>query len=551
MSSRTRTTWAAASRRASAPPADPGYGKEDQDHPAHKPDPAQGQYAKGDPEAWAEGVHKPPYPQGNAPADPGYGSEDQDHPAHKKMPAVPKEANLKQLVSRKASKCLKVARAMLGPKAKQAAVEDQALDLMDMPEQHLNATYQRLSGGFLADQKSQTACFDDMDPGVDPVLDVPDFDDPVLDPVMDDDGDFDGDFFAGMEDGQVPPAMKQMYAMMRQMQAKLNTLTAKKAEGDEGEEEAPAEDKPEEESGDKKAARSLFASLDTDRDGFIMAEDWSNKAMFAAIDTDADGIVAADEFVAAFGGSQPKQSDAFGHYAELDEDELAMLRALDDGDKQGCGDVMASKKAKKADDEDKSEEDKPEVAGKKAKKAEGEDEDEGESDEDESEVAGKKAKKAEGEDDESDEGDPEDESEAEGDESESAEDEGEDKTAGDESDEGEAESEEDEDSGKEAAAYFDAGGADPMGLSGGDGLTLSAADQQMLDAIFNEGLTASQVPNGETRVEASLKPKPKKAAQGVKTLGNMARTASASAASVDELSKLWETAPDVSKVFNM
>jgi len=43
---RKRTTWAA-DRNASAPPATPGYGTEDQDHPAHQPDPAQAAYAKG------------------------------------------------------------------------------------------------------------------------------------------------------------------------------------------------------------------------------------------------------------------------------------------------------------------------------------------------------------------------------------------------------------------------------------------------------------------------------------------------------------------------
>jgi len=46
---------------------------------------------------------------------------------------------------------------------------------------------------------------------------------------------------------------------------------------------------------------------------------------------------------------------------------------------------------------------------------------------------------------------------------------------------------------------------------------------------------------------AAAAPQPKKASTGVKTLGGMSRTA---AAEVNELEKLWETAPDVSDVFN-
>ena len=133
--SRKRLTWAAeGNRKASAPPATPGYGTEDQDHPAHQQDPAYEAYKKGDPDAWAETPNPPPYPEGNPPADPGYDTEDQDHPAHKVNPRVPKEASLKAQVQKKAGMCVRVARAMLGSKAPTAAVEDQALDLMDLPE---------------------------------------------------------------------------------------------------------------------------------------------------------------------------------------------------------------------------------------------------------------------------------------------------------------------------------------------------------------------------------------------------------------------------------
>ena len=83
MTQRQRMTWAALDREAAAPPATPGYGVEDQDHPAHtQDDPGPHDYENGDTSSWAEDVHPPPYGDSGAPATPGYGVEDQDHPAH-------------------------------------------------------------------------------------------------------------------------------------------------------------------------------------------------------------------------------------------------------------------------------------------------------------------------------------------------------------------------------------------------------------------------------------------------------------------------------------
>ena len=157
--SRTRTTWGG-DRKASAPPATPGYGTEDQGHPAHQPDPAYEEYAKGDPSAWAEDVRQPPYPQGNPPADPGYDVEDQDH-RRTRTPRVPRRRPRAQ-VEKKASKCIRVARVMLGCDATAQMVEDQALDLMDLPEDNLDAMYARMSGGFLAQDEEPEVVDDDI-----------------------------------------------------------------------------------------------------------------------------------------------------------------------------------------------------------------------------------------------------------------------------------------------------------------------------------------------------------------------------------------------------
>ena len=47
---------------------------------------------------------------------------------------------------------------------------------------------------------------------------------------------------------------------------------------------------------------------------------------------------------------------------------------------------------------------------------------------------------------------------------------------------------------------------------------------------------------------ASQRPQPRKASTGIRTVGGMTRSAS-SGGEVDELSRLWESSPDVSKNF--
>lgn len=370
--SRVRTTWATG-RKASAAPATPGYGTEDQGHPAHQADPNYEAYANGNPSSWAEDVRQPPYPQGNPPADPGYDAEDQDHPAHVNPPRVPKEArSLKAMVMAQADKCTKVAKLMLGCGADRSAIEDQALDLMDMPEENLDALYARMGGDFLADDEGE---------------------------VMDENSDADLEALLADAEGddaeeETDPIMARLKAMEEELVAMKKA--AKKAEekeepkedtGDKGEpfggkkappfekKDAPKEEDKKEEDGKddkvaKKAFRTMLASMDTDGDGFLTASDWTgSKAMFAQMDSDCDGVVAVDEAVETFFEDAEEPEAEEGPMAELEfgasdpSDEAGVFSMTSDpmglGDEIGDEDALLAEvfggkvaKAKKSDDDE-------------------------------------------------------------------------------------------------------------------------------------------------------------------------------------------------------
>lgn len=393
---RNRLTWAAG-RKASAPPATPGYDVEDSDHPAHQPDPNADDYENGDTSSWAEDPRQAPYAQGNPPSIPGYDVEDQDHPAYVKQPRVPKAAkSLRDQIKVKASKCLKVARAMLGEFAPDDKIEDQALDLMDLPDEQLTATFNRCSGNPMVADDS----FDDMDA-------------PVTEAELD-------ALLAGDEDLEIEDegksAVEELSARLAAMTQEIEALksgTWKKADqndakGDTLAPDAKDEDEAREEGTAKKAARKFFASMDTDGDGFVLKAEWlGNPAIFKAADKDEDDIVSEDEVVDELTGGKKASDDE-----DVDDEDVEEgKKASDDEDidedveegKKACGDdsemfgliddpmglgdpmditpeddeLLASvfgKAAKKA--EDKEEEDEEvvveEKAGKKAKKSEDE-----------------------------------------------------------------------------------------------------------------------------------------------------------------------------------
>ena len=153
MSNRKRLTWnqkGATEKEASPAPQVPANARtEESDHPAAQEDAAYEKYKSGDPSAWAEDVHPGPYDNSPAPAIPGM-QEPADHPAAK--PGKPMSASdVRKAAEKKAAKCIRVATALIGETNNfeseadhTAAIEDQALDLMDLPDGQLNATLSRL-----------------------------------------------------------------------------------------------------------------------------------------------------------------------------------------------------------------------------------------------------------------------------------------------------------------------------------------------------------------------------------------------------------------------
>ena len=144
-------------RSAAQPPASYGWEPE---HPAHKADPEADAYlidndgngTGSEPSDFAEDVAPGPYAQGPAPS--SYGWEP-DHPAAKAdakgaAPSEKKAAMQRLAAERKAAKCIRIAQAMLGD-VDVDTLEDQAVDLMDLTTNAINATMDRLSAAFLAD----------------------------------------------------------------------------------------------------------------------------------------------------------------------------------------------------------------------------------------------------------------------------------------------------------------------------------------------------------------------------------------------------------------
>lgn len=574
---RQRMTWAALDREAAAAPALPGYGVEDQDHPAHtQDDPEAPDYMIGGPSEFAEDVHPGPYGDSGRPALPGVGVEDQDHPAHQGQ--VGRQANLMNLVRHKAAKALKLAKATLGKQANWAAIEDQAFNFMSMDDSALDASLGRLSGGFLAEEEEPEM--------------VADF---------------------GMEAEEADPVMARLKAMEEEI-ASLRSAgrradqndpvgktlgTSGKSEDEEKKEEVAVSNK----SARAKLAR-LFTACDLDNDGFVTEDDWMGPPeVFASLDTDRDGILAKHEVMAGEIPPQFLENIKKKKDEADDKDDKADDKADDKDEKDEKAEKKAAlakliRQAKKLSEE--IEEDDAKEGGKKAgKKAEDDEEPTDEKVESkkggkkseveekvESKKSGKKAAEDDAEDDEK-EGAKKafghladfDDDELEMlsamnygfDEGETAFDEGEvacgdvmaSKKAEDEEPAAEDEGSEDEgseDSDKEAS--FFATGFDPMGLA--DGTNLTAADKAAFEEVFGKQGAEGEEPDGDEgaepdgdekaekeankRLASLLKPQPRKPSQGVQRVGTQARTASGRN-EVAELSSLWASDPDVSGSF--
>ncbi|OHD24547.1 MAG: hypothetical protein A2Y38_08820 [Spirochaetes bacterium GWB1_59_5] len=609
MTKRQRMTWAADKREAAAPPAIPGYDVEDQDHPAKgQPDPDAHQYENGDTSSWNEDPAPPPYGDSGAPALPGYGVEDQDHPAHRGQ--VGRQANLGELVRRKSAKCLKLARKLLGKNANQACVEDQALDFMDLGDDAIEMALGRAADMLMAEDEPKA-----MD---EPLAE----DEPV------------GGMWAEDEPAEDEPEPKaaedDMAARLSALEAEIRAMRrAASKKGNQNDPNGPTlgasgksaeQEKAEEKAINSKQAAlrpvlAMFDSYDHDRDGFITAAEWKGpRSLFAALDTDKDGIIARfdltksaakkaedDEPEAKDAGKkggkkgekksedeEPEEGESEEHEESesKEEEEAEEAEGDEEKDEKEAGKKGGKKAGKKGDDEEKEAgkkgDDEEKEAGKKGgkkggamppqfkenaqkKKDEAAEKDEKAEDEKKADKKAGKSKKAEDE-KESEDKESEDEKaekKAFGATAELDDEElamlhamqfGQDEEAC-EAEDGLADPVED------FGTYFANGDIDPMGLSDGDGLT--AEDEATFAAIFGksagdeseekeaEDEEKEAEDKKEAEKKAGFKPQPRKAptAAGPKTLGAMSRTASAGRNEIEELSKLWTSAPDVKGAF--
>ena len=159
---RRRLTWNG--RNASAPPAMPGY-QEPSIHPAAYPDPEADAYENGDTSAWAEDPHPGPYTNPMHPALPGteapMGHPATD-PAHYFPAGVSKQASrqIRAAMEAKAARCIRIAQSMLGRKASVSAIEDQALDLMNLTERQIQAALSRLADDGMSQDVSTESSMD-------------------------------------------------------------------------------------------------------------------------------------------------------------------------------------------------------------------------------------------------------------------------------------------------------------------------------------------------------------------------------------------------------
>ena len=258
-------------RHAANAPALPGYGDEDQDHPAHMgDDPGAGDHIIGDTSDFGEGIHMPPYDEGSAPALPGYGDEDQDHPARKKA---------MQDIRRLAKKALRLAQAEAQAKGKTAspqALEQRGCQIMaTLTESEMDERLFTASGGFLDDDimgmSDDEDLFDDIDDDIMGMGDDEDLFDDIDDDIM------------GMT--------RQAHARIASM-AKLITKLSSQLD-DHRTRTASTKDP---------YARLIEASFqisDKDADGIVEDTEWIlPSSIFAHLDTDGDGFITKRDVMA-------------------------------------------------------------------------------------------------------------------------------------------------------------------------------------------------------------------------------------------------------------
>lgn len=272
MTTRQRTTWNKQSNISPAPQL-PGYGKEDEQHPAFqkgKPTPT------GTPSGWAEDVNREQVKDPNPPQLPGYDKEDQDHPAHERKPRMPmanedamkREAAMKAATV-KAAKCVDLLEADPKFRAKAASqqnpesyLEKVALDMMkEITDSELDHRYRHLMAALGSVEAADSFLGEE---------DEDDEDRTASDDEDPDDDDDDDDSYDDDDDDDEDEAMSKM--------ASTNRLAAVENFG-----------------------LRLFKAMDSLDIGFLTKDQWTgSKKLFAALDHDNDGIIEASEFASLF-----------------------------------------------------------------------------------------------------------------------------------------------------------------------------------------------------------------------------------------------------------
>ena len=532
--SKSRMTSARKSRVRKATSSVPGYdnlGWDHFGHPASAEQPDLEEY--GIDSDFGEGVRKGPYEDSPAPA--SY-SWEPDHPAHSKKA-------LKSAMERKAAKCIRIAESRLGKFASQREIEDLALRFMDLPNSVINSRVASIEDPMAEEIDAMHDMYaEDIDPMAEEVEGMMYAEDPMAeevegmmyaeDPMADlmyDDMDDDMGMMADLMDDSMDDSMDMMADLMDDsMDDSMDMMTDLMDDSIDDDMDMMA-DLMDDDMGDSidddmgMMAESLFA----------MEHDAMEHGMFASIDepvaddmgdimadlfgeeTESEADILADEVaslkaanarlarkvrnlsrtVNASKAEEVKAEETEAEETESTEEKVARIERL----ANALADYMAEMERTAAEEEEAKEEEAPkEEAKEEAPKEEAKEE----------APAEKKAYNS----------------------------------MADILAELEVESEEVDPMAEELEPVAE----DPMGLD-------SVADMQIdarLASIFTageEGEVAEETEAEETDAgkKASYRPSTQARQASVKTLGNISREASSS----DELSKLWESAPDVSKFF--
>jgi hypothetical protein len=481
---RQRLTWGNPSRKASAPPATPGY-EEPSIHPAAYPDPEADAYENGDTSAWAEDPHPGPYPNGAPPALPGTDAP-QGHPAtdmaHYFPNGVGKQASrqLRAALEAKAAKCIRLATRMLGKNASTDAIELQAIDLMTLTERQIQATLRRFAeeGG---EGNTDLLAFENMTltpPRTGGDDDTEELLQAMLAEESDEGGESDEEaMLASMmaesdEEAMLASMMageqKRLASLKSSKKAGQNdpraTYKGKKAEEDEG--EKAEEDKPEGDEASKKAAH--FQRL---------AAYWTKLAKKADKDEPEENEEEAEKDEAKESSKKAKKSEEVPEALKENQ-----FKAKDDKAEKKAAFMRLAGEFLSADL-------KETLAALIAEDAE---------------VPAEKAADDFMMDDMG------------------------------------------EDPMLDGLGMDDAGDLDMDDLSMLYGMHTAADEPEAGESEEGEKAEEEEKPAKEEK-QAAVRPQPRRASTGVKTLGTVAKVASSSG--VDDLSKLWASAPDVSDIF--